>query len=114
MGKWKFLAGVGCGVVIAVVSYGAVQGRKALSAQDYTEIRELYSQYYWIADSSPGEKWAKELFTPDATWWIGDDKGGQEAHGTKELAEISVRLSGQLPTPRRPEHICTNVSIQPS
>lgn len=114
MAKWRFLAGMLCGAAVAVMGYGLEQGRKTLSAQDYVEIRELYSRYYWIADSSPGEKWAKELFTPDAVWWIGNEKGGQQAVGTQQLAEISVRLSGKMPEPRRPQHICTNVSIERS
>ena len=114
MGKWRFLGGVVCGLAIAAAGYGAQQGRKTLSAQDYTEIQALYARYYWIADSSPGDKWAKELFTSDATWWIGNDKGGQQAVGPKQLAEISVKLSGKMPEPRRPEHICTNISIESS
>jgi hypothetical protein len=89
-------------------------GKPTLSAQDDVEIRELSSRYYWLADTSPGVRWATELFTPDRMWWIGTDKGGQQAAGTKQLAEISLRMSGKLPEPQRPQHMCTNLSIEPS
>src|SRR5262245_2246871 len=80
MNTWRLIAVLACAALIAVLAiggYGAQQGRKSLNAQDYTEIQALYARYYWIADSAPGDNWAKELFTPDATWWIGTDKGGE-------------------------------------
>ena len=96
MDKWTFVAGVAFGVLASVVGYGAQPGRRSMNAQDYTEIRELYSRYYWIADSSPGEKWATELFTPDATWWIGDEKGGQQAVGTQDRKSTRLNSSHRL------------------
>jgi hypothetical protein len=114
MNSWKFVAALLTGAAISAVLPAELRSNSGkLSAQDYAEIHQLYARYYWLADMSPGEKWAKELFTPDGVWWTGDDKGGEQAVGTQQLAEISVRKAGSLPR-NRPQHMCTNISIEPA
>ena len=113
MSKLKMVVALLCGVAISAVVFAQQKGG-TLSAQDYTEIQQLYARYKWLADMSPGERWAKELFTPDGVWARIDEQGKTvQGVGTQQLAEISVRQSGNLPR-NRPQHICVNISIEPS
>jgi hypothetical protein len=112
MNTWKFVAAMLIGAAISAAVPAPLKSSSGkLTAQDYAEIQQLYARYYWLADMSPGEKWAKELFTSDGIWWTGDDKGGEQAVGTQQLADISARLNK---THDRPQHMCTNISIEPS
>src|SRR5262245_24570487 len=111
MPRWKFVAAILCSVTISAGVYAQQKlASPKLSAQDYTEIQQLYARYKWLADMSPGEKWATELFTPDGVWeQIYEDGKTLKGVGTKQLAEVSLQASGSLPR-NRPQHICVNIS----
>ena len=82
-------------------------GVTPLTALDYAEIQQLYTRYYWVADSGEDNcKAYARLFTPDAEFFLGTTR---RARGHEEL--VAFCLTGIGKTPR---HYATNIRIEAS
>lgn len=97
------------GVAIAAPVRAEQRRAKALSAQDYVEIQQLYVRYHWAADATDGKSWA-EMFTPDGEYEV---VGAYKVKGREQLAELPKKSFG-TPSAKSPLHFATNVWIEPS
>lgn len=98
------------GLVVAMAMGAALQaqGGKALTAQDYAEIQQLYARYAWSIDThaETGMVYAK-TFTPDGEFHVGETK----VVGREALAAYNLKMGVAN---RAPTHFNMNLLIEPS
>ena len=87
--------------IVGVAAWARAQGGspKPISAQDYTDIQQLYARYNHAIDSGDAEGWAN-TFTPDGTFnqvsghdalvgfvhnWVDKMNGGARRHWNTNL-----------------------------
>ena len=102
MSKWKvFVALV---LALAVAGVGSAAAQQKVTAQDYTEINQLYARYNFAIDSGDAEGWA-DTFTPDGVF-----AGNTE--GRAALVEFATNFhKGQNGAAR---HWNTNLVVTPT
>ena len=80
MSKWKVFAAL----ALAVAGVGSAAAQQKLTAQDYTEIDQLYARYNFSIDSGDAEGWA-DTFTPDGVF-------GGNTEGRAALVEFATNF----------------------
>jgi hypothetical protein len=108
--RWQVAIGlVGCFVVAGWV-YAQTNTRKALTAQDYTEITELYARVYQGSDLRETQTWISN-FAEDAVFRFPD---GKEVAGRKALADWREKSYGGQTGDSRRRHWVSGVMLTPS
>jgi len=108
MRRWKLGAAVVAGVTLAAAAVGARASMRALNAQDYVEIQQLYARYAWAVDTHASDGMAyAATYAPDGEFRLGD----MTVKGHDALAAYNLKMGTAN---RAPTHFVTNLVIEPS
>jgi 3-phenylpropionate/cinnamic acid dioxygenase small subunit len=109
--RWQVAIGlVSCLVVAGWVVYAQTNTRKALTAQDYSEITELYARLYQGSDLREMQTWISN-FAEDAIFRFPD---GKEVAGKKALADFREKSFGGQTGDSKRRHWVSGVMLTPN